>query len=342
MPKRILDSRRRHSRLIRGSLIIIGQVLAIPNIKTVENLGDQALKEIEYRQREKRRQHAQQGGEEFRQIRRLEQDQPSPRGGAEPMARRHAKKIAAPAYEVDLGKLNLAETKGPGFTLKAQLSGTLLLQDPALSTLDIKAKSLEQLEISSKHKAETAVGQLISDLKFELDPKTRTVKLSGGIASRSNIANAPLISMNTSLNHLGQPVLKGSVTYDQIKGKMDGHTFVGEKVAFSVEVVLEKDKQIQDSESALEDLAMTVGAVVIVVGLVSLVSLNKVENVVSLGSGVVDDPIVYAIAAHMTLVSKQLFQRYTVNLYRRVSRRFVTTMGVTTATPIAMAKSDLQ
>jgi hypothetical protein len=234
------------TRILDPDLILIGQILMIPDIGMAERYGKRGLDEVKHNISEARQVHKQKGRQQQKHIRNIEQYQPQPKN-SQPMGRGRAKKIAAPAYEFDLGNTTLAATKGPGFSLTAKLSGKLLLQDTRSASLKGTAKGLQQFQASTKQQTETAAGKLINDLKFDVDLKNRTVKLSGGIATQSNIKGAPLVKMTAS------------VTYDVVKGKLPHHTVLGEKVTFSIEIGLDnkidQDKAAGEIGAVWEDLA---------------------------------------------------------------------------------------
>ncbi|MGH1487757.1 MAG: LysM peptidoglycan-binding domain-containing protein [Cellvibrionaceae bacterium] len=326
------------SRILDPDLILIGQTLIIPSRTLAEKVDEKELTKTKDEAEKNRHDHANKGKQEQQQIQRIRQSQPQPPGGREPMGQRYAKKVAAPAYQFDLGESTLSAIKGPGFTLKASLSGSLMVQDTHTSAIGVTAKDLKQLEISTKQQTETVAGKLISDVKFNFDPKNKTIKLSGGIASQSNIAGTPVIKLDDSVNQHGQPVLKGSVTYNIVKGQVQHYAFAGEKISFTIEATPDKDieRKYEDS-NVWEELGATHGAFVLVVGAAALVVVTIIEDCLTLGAGVVDDPASFALAAAMIISARHLFKRYT----SRLGRRIAVSTGAIFATPMAMATDEV-
>jgi hypothetical protein len=307
------------SRILDPDLILIGQTLIIPPKAVAEKVDTKDLSKTREEVERNRHEHANKGKQEQQQIQRIRQSQPQPPGGREPMGQRFAKKVAALAYEFDLGESTVSAVKGPGFTLKASLSGSLVVQDTHTSAIGVTAKDLKQLEISTKQQTETVAGKLISDLKFNFDPKNQTIKLTGGIASQSNIDGAPVIKLDASVNQYGQPVLKGSVTYEVVKGQVQHYAFAGQDIGFAIEITGEL-KSIDEKESSVwEEITGTQGAVVLVIGAVAVVVVTIIEDCVTLGAGIADDPASFALAAAMIVSARHLFKRYASRLGRRIA-----------------------
>ena len=332
--------KRTGSRILDPDLILIGQILIIPDAQLARRYGQFGLDQVKSNISHARQEHSRKGAAEHRQIRRIEQTQPQPARGAEPMGQHTARRIIAPAYEFDLGKSTIAESRGPGYVLTATLGGKLIVQSTQTAIFDVKAKSLDNLEISSKHQTETVAGKLISELKFDFDSSSRSVKLSGGIASQSNIKNAPLVKMEASLNALGQPAIKGSVIYDIVEGHVSHYAIVGEKIRFDIEITLEQQPGEEQQESNIwEAVNKTIAGSVLVIGAVWLVAGTLIENIITSGAGLADDPVTFAIAARMIISGGRLLKGHTLNLGRQMYAKFLAVTGVIIVTPIEMAKS---
>lgn len=329
------------TRILDPDLILIGQNLMIPKIELAERYGSHGLDQVKRNVSQARQEHKDKGAAQQQHIRRIQQDQPQPKNG-EAMARGRAKYIARPAYEIDLGNTTLAATKGPGFSLSAKLSGKLLLQDTRPSHIDISVNGINNLKASSKHQTETAAGKLISDLKFDVDLKNRSVKLSGGLAAQSNIKGAPLVKMEAGVNNLGQPILKGSVTYDVVKGKLPHYTVLGEKVTFVIEIAADMNKVEQEAGkigSIWDDLGKTVSGVVLGVASIALVVATLYEDIVTVGVGTWNDAASIALASAMIITARKLIVRHGSRAARQALRWLVITATGIMVAPITVAKA---
>jgi len=116
-----------------------------------------------------------------------------------------------------------------------RVSGTLELQDTRPLTLQVQVQNFSSLQIAAQREAKTAAGKLVSDTSFIFDTKTRTLRFSNSLTLHSDIGS-PSISLTAGTNAQGQPTLTGTMTQELIKGTIDHHTLVGQKIKIEIEV----------------------------------------------------------------------------------------------------------
>lgn len=326
------------TRILDPDLILIGQRLYIPDAST--SVDSDAIKDEISKKRE---QHCRRDSRNFEQVRRLRQCQP-PAYGGEPMAQAPAKRIASPAYEIDLGQSQIATLPGKGFSIHLNVSGKLLIQNTQKSRIDITAKGLSSFEMRAKQEAETVAGKLIQDAKIEFDPKTQSASFSGGLTTQSNLPNAPSVGLEAGVNAVGQPILKGSVQYATVEGELDNHHFLGEDIGIEIEIVLDKDferSNPEDASSIWEDLVSTVGSVILVVGAVVVVVGTLILDAITLGGSLADDPASFMIAIGMMVAARQLFKHGGVRLLQRFSASILTIGSFSLAPSMVTAEDGL-
>ncbi|NOY72166.1 MAG: hypothetical protein GXP14_07280, partial [Gammaproteobacteria bacterium] len=155
-----------------------------------------------------------------------------------------AKKIQSPFFEFDLGKIPIREVKSGMFRIVMRASGTLLLQSTSSGSSAVTVQGLDSLKGSAKYFAENAAGKLFSETTLKFNDKTKTVSFSNKFTTQSNLANHPSVSLAFETNAQGKPVLVGSMTQDLVKGELDNHIFIGEKIGIEIEVTAEDGKEL--------------------------------------------------------------------------------------------------
>ncbi|NOY71217.1 MAG: hypothetical protein GXP14_02390, partial [Gammaproteobacteria bacterium] len=282
---------------------LIGQKLIIPDKKLAAKLGEQGLKKVIRNICDNRANH-EKNSQHNTQVHRLRQRQ----SNNEQIAHTPAKKVQPPFFEFDLGKIPIREVKSGMFRIVMRANGTLLLHSSEASPA-ITVQGLDSLKGSAKYFAENAAGKLFSETTLDFNAKTKTVKLSNKFTTQSNLPNHPSVSLAFETNAQGKPALVGSMTQDLVKGKIDSHTFVGEKIGIEIEVTWEKGVLLEDkvvvvnaSEGATKSkpvtpedtvwiqLAATVGMVALTVGAVALTAATVAEDFVPVAGGVLNDP----------------------------------------------------
>jgi hypothetical protein len=337
--------------IIDPDLIYIGQKLIIPTQAYADSVSYSEIQQIKAHVCKVRQQHSQKGNAEKAQVERIRKDQPQPDKGGEPMARRFAQPIAKPAYSFDLGTINFGQVKAGGFVMKLNATGTLVIKDSNPAHITLTAQNLTSLKFSSEQQAKTEIGKLLNNVGFKFDPKTKNLTLTGGIASQSNIKDAPTIKLQAATNSKGGQVLKGSATYDVVKGGSQTFSFVGQDVGFEIELsasgVAELPKtqpvaspvaQPSATNDWVSDAAMVGGAVLLTAGAIGLITVTLVEDVATLGAGVADDPLTFAVAGRMLMSAGQIFARYSQPLKMRLAAA----LGISFSTPLATAEETTQ
>ncbi|NWL14311.1 LysM peptidoglycan-binding domain-containing protein [Pseudoalteromonas sp. Scap03] len=159
-----------------------------------------------------------------------------------------------------------------------------------------------KLEATVTSQANKAFGALISDTKLAFDEKTKKLTLGTNIISKSTNPNLPTTSVGVEVSS-NSPLLKlkYEVHLPQLKGKINQFNYLAEKVSFILEVTFtgsngKSARENSDNSSAWDKplaIGLFAGATLIVIG-------TLVEDYVTFGAGVADDPASFAAAAGMT------------------------------------------
>ena len=161
----------------------------------------------------------------------------------------------------------------------------------------------KKLEATVSSQANKAFGSLIGETKLAFDKKTNELTLGTNIVSKSTTPNRPTTSVGIEMTSSSPiPKLKYEVRLQQLKGKINQFNYIAENVSFVLEVTFTSAGDIgirkgKPDNSTPWDKILAVGlfagATVIVVGTI-------VEDYVTFGAGVADDPASFALAAGMT------------------------------------------
>jgi hypothetical protein len=147
--------------------------------------------------------------------------------------------------------------------------------------------------------------------------------------------------MTASVNNLGQPVLTGSVTYDVVKGKLPHHTVLGEKVTFAIEIASNQKIGEEDLNNSKiwEDLAKTVGGVVLGVASIALVAATIYEDFITVGFGISNDLASFALATAMMVTARKLMIHHGSKVARKALHWLVVAAMAAIVMPLQAAKA---
>ncbi|PCH60980.1 MAG: hypothetical protein COC05_02445 [Gammaproteobacteria bacterium] len=147
-------------------------------------------------------------------------------------------------FQLDLGTVNFGKVSSGNISIAMRASGTLSLHDPRNRASELTVQNLSQLQVSAKHSANTAAGEMIRDTTFKFDSKTNTVSFSNSLTTRSNLPDHPIISLTAGTNAQGQPALIGKMTQDAVKGTLGSHIFANEKITIEIEITADIAEQV--------------------------------------------------------------------------------------------------
>lgn len=162
----------------------------------------------------------------------------------------------------------------------------------------------KKLEATVTSQANKAFSSLVGETKLAFDQLTNKLTLGTNIVFKSSMPNTPTTSIGIEMaSNSPVPKLKYQVQLPQLKGKINNFNYIAQNVSFVLEVTPTSGSDTgtrdtrQPANSTPWDKILAVGlfagATIIVVG-------TLVEDYVTFGAGVADDPASFAVAASMT------------------------------------------
>lgn len=222
--------------------------------------------------------------------------------------KRLARSLRYPAYKYDLKELFPPFTTAiPPFKYKISLKGEITLQshntipDVTLTKNGIETKytELTDTEMVLKCKSETnqELNKFFSEPKLKFDPRKKTIELSYAFGVATKLPGGAFATSKVTLLLNG---FKYTFELTHLKGDFDGFSFDG-TFGYEIEVTqadLPPALKIPDPLPVTSpsvdwiDLAWKTAAV-------GLVVCTIAEDIVTLGAGTADDPLSFAAAAAM-------------------------------------------
>lgn len=259
---------------------------------------------------------------------------PSPRGGTmpphthtqpdatnNPAARTVANNFGF-GYQLD--DLPIIEIKGNGFSARVKLKGAIFLQPT--DKVPLLVYSNKGLESQARRQTSTVLGELVSGGKLSWDRKSNSVTYECQLTLRAN-AHSPGAQFSAGISSTGEPVLKATLTYPRMTGRIRDYVYVASE--FKVEIELKPDQHLRPPlpepvlvpsyrpvpdatrvwrpEPVLSNRRPAPSpepssgihwgkATVAIVGAVVIVGLTLLEDAATAGGGVADDPASFAAA----------------------------------------------
>lgn len=215
-------------------------------------------------------------------------------------------KVRSIPFKYDLDKLPAITVASPTHISTITLKGSITLQ--AMNSVDFVTLTRHGFEITAKKEADHAFGKLVTETQVGFNMATNEITFECGITSHSNHPYAPRTKATAGVSsRTGLPVLKGSITAPDIKGKVDKYFYVANSLGIEIEITprpptakprpipVPSAKPVPNSNPGWDYLigsALVAGAGVIIVATI-------VEDIITLGAGVVDDVPSFAAAAAM-------------------------------------------
>jgi len=198
----------------------------------------------------------------------------------------------------------------------------------------------KQLETKVTSAANKAFSSLIAETKLAFDQKTKNLTLGTKIISKSTTPNTPSTAVGVELtSNSPLPKLKYEIHYPTLKGKINEFSFIANKIIFTLEVTLMSEQEtgkdikgdsFQPSSSYSWDKIFAIGlytsATAIIVGTI-------IEDYLTLGAGVADDPASFAIAAGLSTRGALLWNSTNAIVQRAVLPAVIRV--TTTVVPVA-------
>lgn len=217
-----------------------------------------------------------------------------------------SKKVRNIPFKYDLNKLPSATVVSPTHIATVTLKGSVTLQ--AIYSIDYATLTKQGFELKAKREADHAFGKLVTETQIGYNASTNEITFESGITTHSNCTCAPTMKSAAGISSkTGLPVIKGSITVSEIKGKVDKYFYVANSLGIEIEITprppsakpkpvsVPKAKRVPHAKSGWDYLwgsLLVVGAGVIVVATIT-------EDIVTFGAGVVDDAPSFAAAAAM-------------------------------------------
>lgn len=225
-------------------------------------------------------------------------------------------------YQLD--DLPLIEIKGNGFSARVKLKGAIFLQPT--DKVPLLVYSNKGLESQARQQTSTVLGELVSGGKLSWDRKSNSVTYECQLTLRAN-AHSPGAQFSAGISSAGEPVLKATLTYPRLTGRIRDYVYVASE--FKVEIELKLDQHLRPPlpepvlvpgyrpvpdatrvwrpEPVLSNRRPAPSpepssgihwgkATVAIVGAVVIVGLTLLEDAATAGGGVADDPASFAAA----------------------------------------------
>jgi hypothetical protein len=233
--------------------------------------------------------------------------------GTSDTGKTHAKdKLRMIPYKYNIIR-KIFETPLPvGFKSTVTVNGTITIQSE--KTVSWAEFNKDGFDIKVARDYETPLNKLVSEFQLGINQKTKQIDFSSGVTINSGGPYATKHQAMVSINPLtGMPTYTTTITYPEIKGKLNEYVFCA--VGYSVSIKIEKlpgtlrripvhvpvPQRVSAKAPARSwgaDWAYAAGALLLV-GAAAVVIATVVEDVITIGAGLADDPVSFAAAAAM-------------------------------------------
>jgi hypothetical protein len=214
-------------------------------------------------------------------------------------------------YKYELGTKIFEAYLAGGFKATITIKGAITIQSE--KSVDWLEFNKDGFEVKVAREYETPLNQLVSEYNLGINEKTKQIDFSCGVTMNSKTPYATKYQSKVSINPLsGLPTYTTTISYPEIKGKLNNYMYVAN--GYSVEIEIEKQGDIarripvpitkpvpvkipQPTRTSgweyASGLLLLAGAVVVVVATVG-------EDIATGFAGVADDPASFTLAASMT------------------------------------------
>lgn len=222
-------------------------------------------------------------------------------------------KVRMIPYKYNIERKIFETPQPPGFKTTVTVNGAITIQSE--KTVSWAEFNQDGFDIKVAKNYETPLNKLVSEFQLGINQKTRQIDFSSGVTMHSGGPYATKHSAMLSVNPItGMPTYTTTITYPEIKGKLNefAYSAVGYSVAIKMEKIPEAYKRVPvlvpapqrvpvkaPSRSGGMDWAYAAGALLLI-GATAIVIATVVEDVITLGAGLADDPASFAAAAAMT------------------------------------------
>jgi hypothetical protein len=209
---------------------------------------------------------------------------------------------------------NLFESYLPGgFKATLTIKGAITIQSEKI--VDWVEFNREEFDIKVAREYQTPLNKLVSEYQLGVNEKTKQIDFSCGVTINSKVPYATKFQSKVSLNPLtGMPKYTTTITYPEIKGKLNEYFYTA--TGYSVSIEIEKQENIARRVPASIPVRQPVAVkasprdqspdwvyaagILLMVGAAVIVVATVAEDIITVGGGLADDPASFALAATMT------------------------------------------
>ncbi len=229
-------------------------------------------------------------------------------------------KIKTPiAMQYNLKDIVMPPMITPNAIVEVKMTGNVILTSKQNFPITYVTNK-DELEAKITHRANTALGALISDIGVNFDTKTGKVKLAMNLIAKSNTPNIPTTSVGIIADSNAPiPKIKYEIKLPELKGSIGDFNFVAANITIALELTptgresrrdTEKSTNISLKDSSIFTPKVIAGGLVVTATLIIVGTL--VEDFLTAGAGIADDPACFATAAAMYARSAALWRGTTV------------------------------
>ncbi len=199
-----------------------------------------------------------------------------------------------------------------GFTAKVKISADITLQSlKTIYFLELQNNELN-VKASIKRENESAINKLLSDFTDGINTKTKEISFESQITINNGESYQQVWSSKVGLDPVtGEPIYTVSIKFPEIKGRLGNQAYLASQYQIDI-VITNNMPQTRGRQVDMMTFAMPVTstesnsngwqyaiATGLVVGAVVIVVATVAEDIVTLGVGIADDAVSFAIAASL-------------------------------------------
>lgn len=199
-----------------------------------------------------------------------------------------------------------------GFVAKVKISADITLQSlKTISFLELQNNELN-VKASIKRENESAINKLLSDFTVGINTKTKEISFESQITINNGESYQQVWSSKVVLDPVtGAPTYTVSIKFPEIKGRLGNQAYLASQYQIDIEITMNERRSSGRQFFALDNSSLVNSAesdnngwqyalaTGLVVGAVVIVVATVVEDIVTLGFGIADDAVSFAIAASL-------------------------------------------
>jgi len=208
-------------------------------------------------------------------------------------------KVRSPiSLKYKLDDLKFPPIAGPGFKAELKLQGDLLMvSDQAYPAVYVTQR--KELELQMAQRANAALGTLLGDNRIIFDAQSRIVTLRSMLISSSSTPGVSSSGIGVEIGADGVPKLRAELKLPSLRGQLQGFAYTAIEPKAVVELTPDSgqppDRKVERVESSPSWNKLIGAGFVVGAGLI--VTATIVEDFLTAGAGVGDDPASFMLAA---------------------------------------------